>query len=193
MVIIMSNTPNEIDLNSLTADDIKNASTDELRKLADLLKIDVRTNASKDSLITAISKILFQATATVVVPELTENERLDAERKRAEKLVRVVVVPQNPTEAKLNGVMISVGNNVIGTIRRFVPFNVVWHIEQIIYDHLIMKQYQTFYVTKQQGREITRARYVPAYAVNVLPSLTQAELDALAQDQTARQSIDAGE
>ncbi len=192
MVIIMTSTQNDIDLNSLTVDDVKNASTDELRKLADVLKIDVRTNASKDSLITAITKILFSPTNTTPI-EIDPNVLLDNERKQAEKLVRVIVVPQNPLEAKLNGVLISVGNNVIGTIRRFVPFNVPWHIEQVIYDHLVTKQYQTFYVVKQQGREITRSRYVPAYAVNSLPSLTQEELNTLAKEQSARQSIDSGE
>jgi hypothetical protein len=49
---------------------------------------------------------------------------------------------------------------------------------------------QSYDVPDGKGGKIRKNRFVPEFAIEDLPDLTQVELDALAKDQTARGAID---
>jgi hypothetical protein len=92
-----------------------------------------------------------------------------------------------------DGEIFSVGNDVIGEVKRYVPFNIDsgWHIEKIIYDMLKSKEC-TVFVNKRNknGDRIQEAKQIKAYGITVLPPLSKEELEELAASQRARHAID---
>ena len=73
------------------------------------------------------------------------------------KLRRVIITPNNPAEKDLNGILVTVGNSVIPTIRKFVDFGVPYHIPQIIYDVMKEKQYQFFGSSSRENDTVVRS------------------------------------
>ena len=112
-------------------------------------------------------------------------------RKEALKLVRVNITSMENTKNNLSGEIFTVSNSVIGTVKRYIPFGVDWHIEQIILNTLKEKEFQRFGSEKTpSGQTVRRAKSVPAYAIQILPLLTGAELEDLRKSQLARQTIE---
>lgn len=110
---------------------------------------------------------------------------------QALKLVRIRISCMDPKKNDLPGEFFTVANEYIGTVRKYVPFGEVtdngYHVPQCIYDFLKSREFlaiqtKTHPVTKQIE---TRTRYMKEFAIEVLPPLTQEELDKLAADQRA--------
>ena len=108
-----------------------------------------------------------------------------ARRDKALKLVRIRVSSMNPLSSALKGELIFAGNSEIGMVKKFVPFNAEqgWHVPQIILDVLRNKKFMTHYEEKQGNKKIKRHRLVPEFSIEILPPLTQEELEALKQRQ----------
>lgn len=114
----------------------------------------------------------------------TVNELRLRKNKEALKLVRVRITNMDPSKANQRGTIITTGNLGLGTVRKYVAFDVEWHIPQIIYEVMRDKKVQVFTTRKDsKGNEITESKLVNAYAIEVLPDLTEAELKDLAQRQ----------
>lgn len=112
-------------------------------------------------------------------------------RKEALKLVRVNITSMENTKNNLSGEIFTVSNGVVGTIKRYVPFGVDWHIEQMLLNTLKEKEFQRFGTEKTpSGQTVRRAKSVPAYAIQILPPLTEKELEDLRKSQMARQTIE---
>lgn len=115
----------------------------------------------------------------------TEGQKKNRLRREAMALVRVRVSCMDPQKKKLKGELICVSNRNFGTVQRFIPFNREWHIEKVLYDVLIDKEYMVFdrEKTGRAGIEVVTPRNVPAFNIQVLPPLTKGELKDLAQRQ----------
>lgn len=121
---------------------------------------------------------------------MTENERRLALKREALKLVRVRVTCMNPNKREWEGEIFTTGNATIGTIRRMVPFEREFHVEQMIYNMLKDRKCQTFYtVNGPRGNKIRKGKLINEFAIEVLPQLTEQELKELAQ----RQAMAAGQ
>lgn len=163
-----------------------------LKKEADALGLEYRSNVS----LVKLQSLIYDAKENLAegkeakAPRVITKEDVTANIKaRALALVRVIITPQNPAETDLQGRMVSVGNGCIGTVRRFIPFNVEWHVEQVLVDYLREQRFQAFIRRKNHlGIETASAKMNPAYAINVLNPLSKAELKELADDQRARQA-----
>jgi len=110
----------------------------------------------------------------------------------ANELIRVRVACMNPAMKDWEGDIFTVGNSVVGTIKKYVPFNTDegWHIPRMLYDDLVSRECQVFVSTKDdKGNTIRRGKLIRAYAVEVLPALTKEELHDLAQRQAMANSI----
>jgi len=127
---------------------------------------------------------------TTKVPA-TKNERRKAYIDEANKLIRVRVVNMNPNKRDWKGEFITVSNNVVGTIKRYVEFDVEWHVPNFVYKTLLSRKFR---ITKEEsdgkGGKISKNRFMPEFSVEVLPQLTEQELKALAADQAKRGAID---
>lgn len=121
--------------------------------------------------------------------EETAAEKRLRLQKEAKRLIRCRVTCMNPMKKEWEGEIISAGNNTVGMVKKYIPFEVEYHIPNIILNVMRERQYQTFYTvtdprTGQKGR---KGKMVPEFAIQELPPLTKEELDALAQRQAMAQ------
>ena len=116
-------------------------------------------------------------------------------RSEALKLVRVRISCMNPQLAKLGSVIITTGNEYIGTVRKVVFFGEKtengYHIPQIILNVLQRRKFQQIVEERgHQGHMVPRARWMKEFNIEILPPLTQKELNALKDRQLATNAID---
>lgn len=118
------------------------------------------------------------------------NARVLAVRE-ATKKVRINVTNMNPNTREHEGILVSVGNSVVGMHKAFVPFNVDWHVPNIIYKHLKQRKVQIF--TPAKGKRKNQGsipKIISELSIEVLEPLTKEEIAKLAQRQTAVTSLD---
>lgn len=181
----------------------------ELKKRADLLGIEYHPKISVDKLRARI-KAQLSDEAYVDVPDddeviaatsakrelkfkpETQAEIAERLRKEAQRLVRVRITCMNPNKKDWDGEIFTVSNSVVGTLRKYVPFNAEdgWHIPSMMLDFLRDKQFVQHYVEKKNGQEINRHKLVKEFAIEVLEPLTEEELKELAQRQAMARSVD---
>ena len=111
------------------------------------------------------------------------------------KLVRVRISCMNPQLAKMGSVIITTGNEYTGTVRKVVFFGEKtengYHIPQIILNVLQRRKFQQVVEERNhKGHLVPRARWMKEFNIEILPSLTQKELNALKDRQLATNSID---
>ncbi len=126
--------------------------------------------------------------ATKAPVKLTKSQQRTMDRKHAlrnaRKLVRVHVTCMDPNMADYQGQFFSNGNALVPTIKRMVPFNVDTHVEAFLLPVIRDVKYTHHSDEKDsRGRKIQKQRLVNSYNVVELPSLTEQELQDLAQRQ----------
>ena len=178
--------------------DLKQPSRlESLKAKADKLGIKYKSNISETALAKKIDSVLSdESTAKDESDEVDESEQDDeeaeapkpkkldkaSERKRSQKLIRVIVRPLDPRRTQLDGELVMTGNSAIGTTGKFVPFNVEagFHIPEIIYNTLKDRTFTEFYtVQDKDGNEHTKSRQKKAFIIEVLDPLTEAEIQEI--------------
>ena len=175
--------------------------TDELTLLkerADLMGIKYHPSISLDTLRERVNGALNKTEeASKGAVAVNSAAQLRAQQiAEFTKLIRVRVTCMDPNKKNWPGEYFTVSNGVIGTIKRFVPFNNTegWHIEKIIYDHMkTVRRLEFKEYPGPKGRKIKRPIQVPAFAIEVLDPLTPEQLKELAQRQALNHSIDSEE
>lgn len=126
--------------------------------------------------------------------EETKQERHTRIRREISQLVRVKVTCLDPNKRNFPGEIISVGNSLLGTFKKYIPFDLEsgYHIPKIILTELQERKCQVFYTVKGKGKrpDMKRSKLIKAYSVEILPPLTADELQDLANQQAINQSID---
>lgn len=139
-----------------------------------------------------------QATAAPQVV-LTPAQLLDQKRKAmlAEnmKLIRCRITNMDPKKKDLPGELFAVGNDVMGVVRKFIPYGEVtdngYHIPYILYKALIKRKFLDIKVTKNsKGQENVVQRWVKEFSIDILPPLTQGEIAKLAASQAAAGGVE---
>lgn len=122
-----------------------------------------------------------------LVPETTQ-ETFNRMRKELKALVRIQIQCLDPLYKEWDGAIFTFSNDLV-TIRRYVPFNVPWHIEKALAHMIEEKQYQYFTKKKNdQGFEYKESRLGKSYNVAYLDKLNETEIAMLALKQ-AKQGI----
>ena len=114
-------------------------------------------------------------------------------KQKAEKLIRCIITNRNPLKQSWEGEIIAVSNDMIGMQRKFVPFSLEegYHLPQIIVDTLKDKECTVFVNSKtKNGEKVKIGKLIKEYAIEILPPLTEKELEELGRQQAARGSID---
>jgi hypothetical protein len=122
----------------------------------------------------------------------TPGENRVALSKEANKLVRVRVANMNPTKKSYPGEIYTVANSVVGTIRKYVPFNNEegYHVPQMMLNMMQEKECQIWVKKKQpNGIEVTRPKLIKELNVEIMPALSLIELQELAATQAASHSL----
>lgn len=111
-------------------------------------------------------------------------------------LVRCRITNMDPKKADLQGEIITVANEFLGTVKKFVPFGEVtddgYHIPKIIYDFLDARKFLNIRTTKDRrtGQIKVESNWAKEFALEVLEPLNQQELNRLATAQTAAGSVE---
>lgn len=127
--------------------------------------------------------------------EAPQESLLDRRRRKrleAAKLVRVRVTCMNPFKKEWEGEIFTAGNGVVGTHKKYVPFNAEdgWHVPQILLNQIKERKCQIFTTIKDdKGNKIRKGKMINEFVVEVLPALTKEELHDLAQRQALSQSV----
>lgn len=122
---------------------------------------------------------------------MTAVQRRNAVRKEAMQLVRLRINNLDPKKRDLPGEIISVGNDYVGMIKKYIPFGEVtdngYHVPKIIYNFLQGKKFLHIrsYTDKDTKQIRVEHNWTKEYSLEVLPKLTQDDLDKLAASQKA--------
>lgn len=132
---------------------------------------------------------LLQDPANVPVKTETLRQRLHRENMR---LIRLRIVNLDPKKKDLPGEIFTVANEVLGTVRKYVPFGEVtedgYHVPYWIYKVMKSRKFlniRTFKDRKNNNQIRVEQSWAPEFALEVLPPLTQAEITKLAVAQAA--------
>lgn len=126
-----------------------------------------------------------------VVAKVAGSKTRQEHVKEATKLVRLRIVNMNPNKRDWQGEFFSASNRVVGTIKKYVPYDVEWHVPNFIYKMIKARKFRvTKEVSNGKGGKITQNRFLPEFSVEVLPDLTPKELKELAELQAKKGSID---
>lgn len=153
-------------------EDFENEETDKSDEKEDEDEVEKTTTSKKSSQKTAVPK------------KETIAEKIRRLRKEHLKLVRVRITCMNPAKKDMTGEFITIANKYIGKVSKFVPFNLEepYHIPQVIYKELLSRRYVNVRSVRRGGVEVTQPesmREVPEFAIEVLPPLTEKELNNL--------------
>lgn len=114
-------------------------------------------------------------------------------RREANKLVRVQMSCMNPNKKNNTGEIFSISNAVIGTVKKFIPYNMEapYHIPYAIYKQLKERKYQHHSEVKlPNGFKKKVTKMMPEFNIMLLDPLTPEELKDLKQRQALNNSVD---
>ena len=177
---------------------------DVLKERADQLGISYHPNIGVDKLREKVNAVLEGKNENVSEEETvteTKSTTKSAAQLRAEatddamKLVRIRLTCMDPSKADYHGEIITVGNDVVGNVKVFVPYREEfyengYHVPNIIYKFLRDREYASVKTIKGPKGDTQQTFLAKAYSIEVLPQLTEAELEALKAQQAASKSID---
>lgn len=125
--------------------------------------------------------------------EETVGQKRNRLKREALALVRVRITCMNPAKAEWEGEIVTAGNSLIGSVKKFVPFNADdgWHIPHILLQQLRERQCQIFQtVSDARGNKVRKGKLIKEFAIEELPPLTAEELAELARRQAMAKAID---
>ncbi len=123
----------------------------------------------------------------VVAPAISaqqlKHDRREAKLKEATAMTRCIITCMNPAKARgsRQGEYVMAANNVVGTIKRLVPYGHVTHVEKILLDIMEEKVFQQR--SGERGEIVTQVR---EFAIQILPPLTIQERHELVKLQALR-------
>lgn len=166
-----------------------------LKQRADLLGIKYSNNIGLETLKAKINERL----ETQNLENQAQNDKVSLRKKIQEeqmRLVRIRLNVLNPAKSAWRGEIFTIANSVLGTVKKFVPYDPKfyengYHVPYCIYKMLQDKTYLNIKVTKdpRTGREIPHTSFAKEFGIEVLPSLTREELAELAKEQAAGNRI----
>lgn len=180
-----------------TAEVVQQDELSTLKARADLLGISYHPSIGVEKLREKLAVALednepkSEGTGIGARAESADQKRLRL-LQEATKLVRIRVTCMNPAKKEWEGEIITVGNNIVGTLKKYIPFNADegWHVPNMMYEVLKERMCQVFVSTKtKNGVTIRQGKMIKEFAIEVLPPLTEEELKDLAQRQAMAKSV----
>jgi hypothetical protein len=179
------------DFDSQPSDDVKQDELESLKERADRLGIKYHPSIKVESLREKVTAAMSDTPVATSTP-ITTVVKVDP-RKEASRLIRIRISCMNPAKREWDGEIISVGNSVVGTFKKYIPFSADegWHVPKIIYDALVDRQCQIFTAGKDsRGNTIRQSKLIKEFSIEVLPPLTADELQELARRQALGRNVE---
>ena len=120
-------------------------------------------------------------------PKMTIRELMQRDEM---KLVRLRITCLDPKKKELPGEIFTVANEFLGTVKKFIPFGEVtdngYHVPYCLYQMLASRKFLNIRVIKSSaGKERVEHNWVKEFALEILPPLTEVEMNRLAAAQAA--------
>lgn len=166
-----------------------------LKERAKKLNISFSNNISVEKLREKIDEVLKVEEKPLSLVEERNKLRSDMIKEQT-KLIRVRITNMDPKKKDLPGEIFTVGNNFIGTIRKFIPYGEVtddgYHLPYILYKELDSRKFNSIRTTKDRrtGAVAIKQEWAKEFSLEVLPQLNQEELRNLANAQAAAGSVE---
>lgn len=159
-----------------------------LKQRADLMGIKYAPNISLETLKERVNKAMVDAEypknqSSAKYANVSDDLYVE-ERAKQSALVRVIVVCHDPSKNHLESELLAVENNLVRD-KRVVFFGKEWHITRALLESLRDRKYQAFRKLKTAQGEVHKPYLVPAYSIQELAPLTDAELAQIARKQLA--------
>lgn len=112
------------------------------------------------------------------------------------RLVRCRITNMDPKKKDLPGEVFAVGNELIGTVKKFIPYGEAteggYHIPLILYNNLKERRFLQVKTSRdpKNGRIRVHTSYQREFNLEVLPLLSEEELNDLKQAQIAAGSVE---
>ena len=166
-----------------------------LKERADMMGIKYAPNVGAETLKKRIEEKLHPEGTDLVMGSSKETKEQKRARliKTATELVRVRITNLNPSKRDLPGEIFTVANDIVGDVKCFVPYDEAgqaWHLPAIIYENLKKRKFFDCKTREVKGKIIKTEAWVPEFNLELLPPLTQKELDELAAAQARAGAID---
>ncbi len=130
----------------------------------------------------------------LAVKEETLAERRHRKRMEANELIRVNITCMNPAKKEWEGEIITAGNSLVGSFKKYIPFNTVdgWHVPRVILNQLKERQCQVFYTYKDPvtGQTTRKGKLIKEFGIEYLDNLTPKEIHDLAQRQAMAGTVE---
>lgn len=154
---------------------------DKLKARVQEKMLDLNTNAAD----AALNEMDVPKESYLAPVRETKGQKRVRLRKSALELVRIRVTNMNPNKGNLKGEILCVGNSVIGSIKKFIPYNAEegWHVPRILLTQLQNRVYMSHFEVKVGKQKIKRHKLVKEFAIEILPPLTAEEVKELANRQ----------
>lgn len=170
----------------------------KLRESGKLLNLTFAPNESAQSMHTKLMEaraLIEQEPETAVEAAAPSSEKVRRQQIRLDnlKLVRIRISCSNPNKAGLPGEILTVHNDVVGTVKKYIPYNEAgeaYHVPFIMFKFLKRKKYMRIIDPPKGSRALPTTKLVPEYSIEVLDPLTDKELRDLAIAQGAAEAAD---
>lgn len=163
---------------------------DSLKERAKQLGVSFHPNIGYDTLAGKVKDFLAEKEAEKpaepVVAAVAESQKQKHNRLKAEMnaLVRIRITCMNPNKREWEGEFFSVGNRITGQMTKYVPYDHIFHVPQMILMMIQERQCQIFHTVKDnRGRKSRKGKLIKEFGVEILPPLSTKELKELAQRQ----------
>ena len=189
---------------------------DMLKSRAKLMGITFSNNIGLDALKTKIeehkqaseakTQTQTQVTAQTDMQQAesqTENQKKKVKtlslrshlQKEKMKLVRLRITNLDPKKKDLPGEILTIGNEYLGTVRKFVPFGEAtdngYHVPYCLYEMMRDRKFLSIKTRKgPKGQTIVEQQMVREFALEILPPLTEAELARLSAAQLSAGGVE---
>ena len=165
-----------------------------LKERADLMGISYSKNVSLELLRARVNAKLEESNLKAEETQEKVDVRKQIQKEQL-RLVRVRLTCMNPAKKAWRGEIFTIANSVIGTVKKFVPYDPKfyangYHIPYCIYNHLKDKTYMDIKTHDTGSRVEVTPSFPLEYSIEVLPALTKEELAELATAQMAGNRID---
>lgn len=147
---------------------------------------------SKDGKEPAAAADMLEKQDTVDVVE-TDGQFRARNKREANELIRLRVTCMNPSKAEWDGEIFTAGNSVVGSFKKYIPFNADegWHVPRIIYNQIKERECQIFVSSRdERGNTVRKGKLIKEFAIEIMDALTNEELTELARRQAASKAID---
>ena len=142
----------------------------------------------------AAPTVVVAAAPTQGAEAETPGQRKQRLKREANELIRIRLTCMNPAKKDWPGEIITVGNSLVGSLKKFIPFTGAedgWHVPRIMLKALQDRQCQVFSTSRSKnGVTVRQGKMIREFAIEVLPNLTPEELHDLAQRQAMAGSIE---